>query len=172
MPTYNPGSGFAQGSGYGNRPNPFSTGQTEFHGGTDYKAAAGTPIPVAANGRVIYSGYNAAGNGNAVIVEHVGADGSKFYTLYGHMNGVDMPAVGQRVNAGDVIGQVGSTGRSTGPHLHFEIVQGVTPSNTPGGPIGYRNKDPLVHPDPSTFDNWPGAGPYDGGSPSQPPFIT
>src|SRR6266568_4205773 len=169
MPLYNPGTGFSQGSPWGIRPDPF-TGLPQFHGGTDFRAPIGTPIPVAAGGTVIYSGGN-TGLGNTVIVQHIGADGNPFYTLYAHMNGIGMPAVGAQVNVGDIIGEVGNTGyRTTGPHLHFEIVEGVTPSNADGGPIGFWSNRPRFHPDPAQFNNWPGSGPYDGGSPSQAPF--
>ncbi|MEM9951498.1 MAG: LysM peptidoglycan-binding domain-containing M23 family metallopeptidase [Chloroflexota bacterium] len=101
------------------------------HSGIDLSASSGTPIYAASSGNVLFSGFSRWGYGNAVVLEH----GSTYKTLYGHM--VSTPAVrcGDFVSAGTIIGYVGSTGQSSGPHLHFEIqVNGtaVNPSGTPG----------------------------------------
>ena len=100
------------------------------HTGIDISAATGTPIRAANGGRVIFSGWSNWGYGNAVVIEH----GAVQSTLYGHMSNISV-SCGQFVNSGDVIGTVGSTGNSSGPHLHFEIRSGDTPfdpSGTPG----------------------------------------
>jgi murein DD-endopeptidase MepM/ murein hydrolase activator NlpD len=99
-------------SGYGTRRDPFS-GAERFHGGVDLAAPRGTPIRVAADGEVVFSGWRGSA-GQVVEVRH--ADG--LTTSYAHADQT-LVASGQKVVAGDVIGTVGSTGRSTGPHLHF-----------------------------------------------------
>jgi len=99
---------------YGYRPNPF-TGIRQFHAGLDIVAAPGFPIKAAMDGRVADVGYNTV-FGNYVILTH--ADGLQ--TLYGHMTAYSV-AKGQRIAQGSVIGKVGSTGYSTGPHLHFGL---------------------------------------------------
>ena len=71
------------------------------------------------SGTVVFAGWDGSGYGNKIIIDH----GNGFITLYAHMSVLQVGA-GQRVNRGDVIGQMGSTGRSTGVHLHFEIRQG------------------------------------------------
>ena len=86
------------------------------HKGIDIGAALDEPIYAAKGGTVIAAGYNDGGYGNMVRIDH--GDGSQ--TLYAHMNSIAVEA-GQEVLAGELIGRVGSTGRSTGPHLHFEI---------------------------------------------------
>ena len=94
-------------------------GFTRAHKGVDFRAATGTPIPAAGAGRVVKKGYN-SGHGNFVRIRHNGS----FETLYAHMskfkNGVN---VGTTVKQGQTIGFVGSTGLSTGPHLHYEIIK-------------------------------------------------
>lgn len=88
-----------------------------YHRGLDIATTYGTPIVAADSGRVVVAGWpDNTGYGNRVVIDH----GNGFMTLYGHMSVVNV-AVGQTVNRGDRIGQEGSTGRSTGPHLHFEI---------------------------------------------------
>lgn len=107
------------GSPFGNRIDPF-TRRLSFHPGLDIVAPTGTPILAAAGGRVIFAGQK-AGYGNAVEIDH----GNGFVTRYGHASKIDVQ-VGQIVLPREPIAEVGSTGRSTGPHLHFEvIVQGV-----------------------------------------------
>ncbi len=87
-----------------------------FHTGIDYPAPSGTPVVSAGSGRVTFAGWSAGGWGNLVTVAHRG--GAR--TLYAHLSRVAV-RVGQRVEAGQRIGRVGASGRSTGPHLHFEV---------------------------------------------------
>jgi murein DD-endopeptidase MepM/ murein hydrolase activator NlpD len=110
------------GSPFGNRIDPF-TRRLSFHPGVDLVAPTGTPILAAAGGRVIYAGPK-AGYGNAVEIDH----GNGFVTRYGHASKIDVQ-VGQLVLPLDHIADVGSTGRSTGPHLHFEVLVGGAPVN-------------------------------------------
>jgi hypothetical protein len=120
MATYNPGSVFAQSSGYGYRINPLTGSRSKFHGGEDYSAPTGTPIPAAADGRVYFSGY-LNGYGNVIVIEH-NIDGERVYTLYAHLDEPSPLNTGDSVSQGQVVGNVGSTGDSTGPHLHFEVI--------------------------------------------------
>ena len=85
------------------------------HAGIDIANNVGTPIRAAKSGTVIVAGWNDGGYGNWVIIDH----GGGFSTLYGHMSRV-RTSEGAHVNQGDLIGDMGSTGNSTGPHLHFE----------------------------------------------------
>ena len=101
-------------SKFGPRVHPI-TGQLRPHRGVDFSAPTGTPISAAAGGTVTFSGEQ-GGYGNVVIIDH--GDGTE--SRYAHQHTLDV-AVGQTVRAGDQIGTVGSTGLSTGPHLHFEI---------------------------------------------------
>jgi murein DD-endopeptidase MepM/ murein hydrolase activator NlpD len=102
-------------SDYGFRTDPL-TGSSKFHDGIDLAAPAGTPFRAAASGTVVFSG-ELSGYGNTVVLEH--ENGGR--TLYAHASRILVRA-GDRVKAGQEIGQVGSTGRSTGPHLHFETL--------------------------------------------------
>ncbi len=102
-------------SGFGFRSNPFGGGGAEFHAGLDFKGPHGAPIYSAARGRVSFVGRR-SGYGNCVEVDH----GNGVVTRYAHMSAF-RTRVGKKVNAGEVIGAIGSTGRSTGPHLHFEV---------------------------------------------------
>jgi murein DD-endopeptidase MepM/ murein hydrolase activator NlpD len=102
---------------YGNRPNPFNTSKTEFHKGIDIACAYGTPILAANGGTVIRSEYS-GGYGNVVVILHSGG----ISTLYGHCSKRAV-SVGQTVKQGDVIAYVGSTGSSTGNHLHYSVLQ-------------------------------------------------
>jgi len=90
-------------------------GQTRYHAGTDIAAPSGTPIHAVAEGRVIESGRK-NGYGNTVVIQT--DDGRK--RLYAH-NNQNFVRVGDRVSRGDTIAEVGSTGRATGPHVHFEV---------------------------------------------------
>ncbi|QBR00806.1 M23 family metallopeptidase [Paraburkholderia pallida] len=103
------------GSPFGNRIDPF-TQRLSFHPGLDIVAPTGTPILAAAGGRVIFAGQK-SGYGNAVEIDH----GNGFVTRYGHASKIDVQ-VGQVVLPREHIADVGSTGRSTGPHLHFEVI--------------------------------------------------
>ena len=90
-------------------------GQTKYHAGTDIAAPAGTPIRAVAGGRVIESG-NKGDYGNAVVIQT--DDGRKM--VYAH-NSRNFVQTGDAIEAGEIIGEVGSTGRATGPHVHFEV---------------------------------------------------
>lgn len=105
----------------GTRESPGGVGSTD-HGGTDIAAAAGTPILAVESGTVtIAGGYG--GYGNCVQISHgTLKDGATYETLYGHMSSIAV-SVGQQVTKGQVIGYEGSTGWSTGAHLHFEVHQ-------------------------------------------------
>lgn len=102
-------------SGLGGRRNPFSGRGFEYHEGQDIDAEYGTPVQVAASGKVTIAGRQ-RGYGNVVYVDH----GAGLSTRYGHLSQINV-AVGQTVTRGQTIGLVGSTGRSTGPHLHYEV---------------------------------------------------
>jgi len=102
-------------SGMGGRRNPFGGRGYEYHEGQDIDAAYGTPVMVAASGKVTIAGWQ-RGYGNVVYIDH----GSGLSTRYGHLSKIDV-SVGQAVMRGQTIGLVGSTGRSTGPHLHYEV---------------------------------------------------
>lgn len=109
-------------SGFGERFHPI-LGYVRFHSGVDLAASPGTPIVAAADGRVISAGWH-GGYGEQVALAH--ADGLE--TSYGHMSRI-AAQVGQVVRKGEVIGWVGSTGLSTGPHLHFEVTKNGRPVN-------------------------------------------
>ena len=101
-------------AGFGNRIDPF-TGQRDFHAGLDISAPVGTRVQAPADGVVVSAGQKGA-YGNSIIVDH----GFGVVTRYGHLSGFNVKP-GQRVKRGDVIGFVGDTGRSTAPHLHYEV---------------------------------------------------
>jgi len=101
-------------SGFGARRDPI-LGTPAFHPGMDLVAIFGTPIRAAADGRVDFAGPD-GGYGNMVEIDH----GNGLKTRYGHMSKI-LVKQGVFVHEGDVIGRVGSTGRSTGPHLHYEV---------------------------------------------------
>lgn len=102
-------------SGFGYRIDPIYK-TPRFHAGLDFTAPAGTPIYATANGTVKIAGNKGNGYGNYVVISH----GYGYETLYGHMLKVKAQQ-GQRINRGEVIGYVGSTGKSTGPHCHYEV---------------------------------------------------
>ena len=101
-------------SGFGYRSDPFN-GSAAFHAGLDFKGAIGAPIHAAAKGKVSFVGQR-QGYGNVVEVDH----GNGMVTRYAHMSAF-RTTPGKDVLAGEVIGAIGNTGRSTGPHLHFEV---------------------------------------------------
>lgn len=101
-------------SSFGHRSDPFH-GRRKFHSGVDIGAPKGTPITALQPGRVTHAGP-AGTYGNLIVVDH----GDGVETRYAHAHGVDVQ-VGDQVQAGARLGTVGSTGRSTGPHLHFEV---------------------------------------------------
>ena len=106
-------------SEYGKRSDPF-TGEEKFHHGLDIAAREGTPIRAPMAGTVTFAGEK-GGYGLTTILDH----GNGLSTLYAHQRNLTMKA-GDRVQRGDVIGKSGNTGRSTGPHLHFEVRQNGT----------------------------------------------
>lgn len=114
LPFYRPTSAGAQSSSYGVRLDPF-TRRPAFHSGLDFPGSAFTPIHAAAPGVVSYAGVR-SGYGNTVEIDH----GNGFKTRYAHLAGFSV-GVGQRVAVGQRIASMGSTGRSTGPHLHYEV---------------------------------------------------
>ncbi len=105
---------------FGPRVHPI-LGTSRMHNGVDFRAGTGTPILAAANGMVAYAGPR-GGYGNTTVVDH----GGSIATLYAHQSAIYVTA-GTAVTKGQVIGAVGSTGMSTGPHLHFEVRVGGTP---------------------------------------------
>lgn len=116
-------------SEFGSRSDPFNSSEKN-HAGIDIAADEGNSIKAAASGKVIFADYK--GNyGNCVIISH----SSGISTLYGHASKL-LVKEGQKVKKGDIIAKVGSTGRSTGPHLHFE----VRINGTPVDPIKYLDK--------------------------------
>ena len=122
-------------SEYGWRKNPV-TGVNKLHAGTDFAAPGGTPIHAAASGYVQVAGWSSGGYGNYVIIYHGKmSDGNQYSTLYGHMRSVATSA-GKYVQQGEVIGYVGSTGNSTGNHLHLEVWKGGSKANAVN-PRGY-----------------------------------
>ena len=114
IPQYRPANVEMLTSSYGVRRDPF-TGATAFHAGLDFRGPLGAPIYAAAKGKVSFVGQK-SGYGNVVEVSH----GNGLVTRYAHMSAFHSH-IGQEVAPGDVIGAIGSTGRSTGPHLHFEV---------------------------------------------------
>jgi len=102
-------------STFGYRSSPFGTGRREFHDGIDIAAPHGTPIRAAGDGRVIFSGWS-PGLGRMVSISH----GFGYVSHYTH-NSVNLVQVGDTVKKGELIARVGSTGRATGPHVHFMI---------------------------------------------------
>ncbi len=113
-------------SGYGWRIHPI-TGQRRFHEGLDIAANHGNSVYAYTDGRVIQAGWN-GGYGNCILIDH----GNGLRTRYAHLSRISVK-VGQRVKTGQRIGAVGSTGNSTGPHLHFEVIKNGKTQN----PLNY-----------------------------------
>lgn len=107
---------------FGEREDPF-TGQPAFHPGVDIAAAYGTPVEATADGVVVFAGVE-EGYGREVVIDH----GFGISTCYAHLSGFNVDA-GDRVTRGEIIGYVGDSGRSTGPHLHYEVRIHNTPVN-------------------------------------------
>jgi murein DD-endopeptidase MepM/ murein hydrolase activator NlpD len=100
------------------------------HIGVDFGVVVGTPIQTTMDGKVAYAGWNNEGYGNLVIVEN-----GPYKTYYAHLSEVDVK-VGDTIQAGSVVGLSGSTGNSTGPHLHYEVRENGTPID----PTGFANR--------------------------------
>lgn len=118
-------------SGYGYRTDPvYKT--TKFHAGMDFTAPRGTPIYATGDGKVIQADAKNRGYGNHVRIDH----GYGYVTLYAHMSKFNC-RVGQKVKRGDVIGYVGNTGKSVGPHCHYEVRK----NNNPINPVNFYFND-------------------------------
>lgn len=102
-------------STFGHRENPFRGEGIETHKGVDIKGVWGSPVKAMAKGEVEFAGQK-GGFGNCIMLKH----GNGFETLYGHLSKI-LVSVGQKIDIGQQIGNIGSTGRSTGPHLHYEV---------------------------------------------------
>lgn len=116
IPSLKPVKTYTYTSGYGVRYDPF-TGNTAMHKGVDLAGPVGEPIHAAADGVIIEAGYNSGGYGKYVEIEH----GAGIVTRYGHMSRIAVKK-GDRIARGEEIGGMGSTGRSTGSHLHYEVL--------------------------------------------------
>jgi murein DD-endopeptidase MepM/ murein hydrolase activator NlpD len=128
IPTLWPVQGRLMG-GFGERQDPFS-GEGAYHTGVDISAPQGTPAHATADGRVHFAGFY-YGYGRLVIVNH----GNKYETYYAHLSHLSV-VEGQEIRRGEQVGLVGSSGRSTGPHLHYEVRLGSAPLN----PYRFLNK--------------------------------
>lgn len=120
-PTIWPTRGWVS-SKFGFRKSPFS-GRRVFHEGLDIAAQSGLPVRATAKGIVVFAGEK-AGYGNIVTIDH----GYGYMTRYGHNSSLTVK-VGDKVEKGDIIAKVGSTGRSTGPHVHYEVLVNGIPVN-------------------------------------------
>lgn len=112
-------------SGVGWRVDPFGSGKLAFHRGIDIAVPVGTPVRAIRKGRVVFAG-DRRGYGSTVIVEHDNGD----RTLYGH-NSMVRVSPGESVEPGKIVAFSGNTGRSTGPHVHFEQLPSGRPINEP-----------------------------------------
>lgn len=108
---------------FGYRSDPFDTGNAEFHPGIDFKGKRGDEVKCTASGKIVFAGW-AGGYGNCIRIQHI----NNIQTVYGHLSKIKVK-VGQEVNVGDEIGLVGSTGHSTGAHLHYEVRVNGKPVN-------------------------------------------
>lgn len=104
-------------SPFGYRVSPITGGSGEFHRGQDYSVQCGTAVLAAASGTVTFTGWHPHGGGNRVVVDH----GNGLETTYNHLSSASV-TVGQQVSRGDVVAMSGTTGASTGCHLHFEVM--------------------------------------------------
>lgn len=118
-------------SGFGTRTHPIYKIQ-HFHSGIDFSAPTGTDVYSTGNGVVVSVESDPRGYGNHIVVDH----GYGYRTLYGHLSGFAVRS-GQKINRGDVIGYVGSTGTSTAPHLHYEVIK----NNEKINPINFFYND-------------------------------
>ncbi len=104
-------------SKFGPRPNPFKKGEIKQHNGVDIGVPVGTKVYAVTAGKVVFSGEDLPDHGGGILVD---IKSGNRYARYGHLSRT-LVSVGERVEAGDLIGISGNTGMSTGPHLHFEI---------------------------------------------------
>ena len=118
-------------SGFGYRIDPIYKDR-RLHAGLDFTASSGTPIYATADGVVRDAGFNTGGYGNRVLINH----GFGYETTYSHMYKIKV-RIGERVKRGEVIGYIGNTGKSTGPHLHYEVHR----NGVPVDPIYYFYND-------------------------------
>lgn len=118
-------------SGYGWRVDPIYKTR-KMHTGMDFSAPIGTKVFATGNGRVVEVEHNSWGYGNCIVIDH----GYGYRTRYGHLSAFKIKP-GQKVKRGDLIGLVGSTGKSTGPHLHYEVEK----NNQKVNPVGYYHSD-------------------------------
>jgi murein DD-endopeptidase MepM/ murein hydrolase activator NlpD len=114
IPTSMPAAAMLMSSGFGYRSDPF-TGAGAMHAGLDFKGPLGTPILAAADGEITFAGWQ-GGYGNCIEITHA----NRLVTRYAHLSGLNV-SLGQKVRRGIQIAEMGSTGRSTGSHLHFEV---------------------------------------------------
>lgn len=108
---------------FGKRSDPFS-GEQAFHYGVDLSAPMGSPIRAAADGTVVEASYSGGGFGRLVVIDH----GGGVRTYYAHLSRIDVIA-GQEVRRGEIVGALGRSGRTTAPHLHYEVRIGGNPVN-------------------------------------------
>lgn len=132
-------------SPYGWRVHPI-TGKRKFHHGVDVAAPEGTPLTAPADGVVVHKGSGASG-GNTLIIKHA----DDLFTVYYHMQKPSHLLKGTRVERGELIGLVGNTGRSTGPHLHWEVRKSRRWGDTVD-PVPYLVGAPSVTPPPLKVD--------------------
>jgi murein DD-endopeptidase MepM/ murein hydrolase activator NlpD len=118
-------------SGYGYRIHPIYRTR-KMHSGIDLTAPTGTSVHSTGDGKIIKTGYTAGGYGKRIIIDH----GFGYKTLYAHLNDIHVKE-GQKVKRGEVIGIVGNTGRSTAPHLHYEVRK----NNQTENPVNYYYND-------------------------------
>lgn len=123
------------------------------HRGVDLAVASGSSVTPAASGTVVFSGFRGQDYGNVVVIRHDLPGGKEVYSLYAHMESKPSVSVGEAVSSNTTLGQSGSTGRSTGPHVHFEMVEAQPGQASPvdkdgalGGYFSYKLLDPKTNP--------------------------
>lgn len=129
-------------SSYGQRMDPFS-GEGSFHKGVDISAPSGTGVRVTADGIVVHAAFDSSGYGRLVVVDH----GNGMQTYYAHLSKFRVHT-GDEVRRGDIVGMVGSSGRVTAPHLHYEVRVAGAPVN----PYFYLAKSGIYQPLPTGKD--------------------
>ncbi|MCX7954702.1 MAG: M23 family metallopeptidase [Bacteroidales bacterium] len=111
-------------SHFGMRYDPIFKNLLEMHTGIDFSCSAGTPVYATGDGKVVIAEYNIQGYGNQVLIDH----GFSYQTRYAHLSKIKVKP-GQNVKRGEIIGFVGNTGKSIGPHLHYEVIKNGKPLN-------------------------------------------